>query len=611
MPRGHLMHVTTWRFVIATLLVSLFSLPTLAWASPETGLSAKPSLLTDYERHLKDKQKQTRFELENENALDGAFAEESHAKVVTEFSEQPLKMPFGLDLSNREPVHVFVKFWQGRGRATLARYLSRMGRYEPMIRQVLAEEGVPEDLIYLCLVESGFSPIALSRANAGGLWQFIPATAVNYGLRIDGQVDERKDPIKATRAAARYLRQLREETGSWPLAMAGYNAGSGHVRRAMEKANSTSYWSVARRDSLVRGARNYVAKILAVALIGMNREVFGFDGVVVEEPVTFERISVPGGTALAKVAETLDVEAKALKALNPELIPMATPSRVEHYALRIPPGSRSKWVADLGDGDTQETVYYDVRVGESLEMIADGLGVPVEVLEDYNDLDRDRPAYGARLVVPKWALADNPAYAEVSSAAALPPLKRQTTQHLVALLPSVQYAYADKTRYFYHAQQGDRLGDVAKHLGLNAQVLRMWNDLEGERLIKGQVLQVFVDPENPPQAAVLYPESAVRVVEEGDGEYSMEYGRKFRKRWAGSARGGGKTYRVKRGDTIRRIARKFGVRPSDLARWNNLGRRRLKVGYRLVIYGAKSKGAPRKARRVAKRPRRRKVYPRR
>ncbi|MEO1272684.1 MAG: lytic transglycosylase domain-containing protein [Myxococcota bacterium] len=258
-----------------------------------------------------------------------------------------LKMPLDIDVRARPPVVAFVNFWTGPARSTMGYYLARMGRYEALIRSIFREEGVPEDMIYLCLIESGFSPRAHSIANAGGMWQFIPATAVNYGLRIDGEVDERRDPVKATRAAARLLRNLYEKLGSWPLAMAGYNAGSGHVMQAMRKANSNNYWAIARRGGLCDRTRDYVAKILAAALIGNNRAMFGFEGIVPREPVAFEVIQVPSGTSLSAVADAVGVGVDALRALNPELLAARTPGRGQLYPLNIPRGRTRAFVENF------------------------------------------------------------------------------------------------------------------------------------------------------------------------------------------------------------------------------------------------------------------------
>jgi membrane-bound lytic murein transglycosylase D len=526
--------------------------------------------------------------------------------------------PFGLDVQTQAPVVAFVDFWTGRGRATLARYLAKMGRYEALIREILREEGVPEDLIYLCLVESGFTPRALSRANAGGLWQFIPATAVNYGLRIDDQVDERRDPVKATRAAARYLRSLHESLGSWPLAMAGYNAGSGNVESAIRRANSSSYWLLAQRDTLPRNTRNYVAKILAVALIAGNRPAFRFEGIRPEPPMTFDTVEVPGGVALSTLAEAIDTDVAELKALNPELIVPRTPSRVRRYAVRIPHGTGRRF-ADAFDrlaATTSGTVVYSTRVGETLLRVADRLGVPPQVLRAANGLDDDfRVPYGTQLLIPSDVLGRYspelvPASGESLNdklASVRPPTRAQGAT--VVMLPSVRFAYPDRRRVFYETQEGDTTSELAGAFGVHETSLSLWNGLEGERLHPGLTLQIYVGEHADLSYALVQEEGEVRCVYDGTEEYEIEYGKKLKRQWAGTARGGGRSHRVKPGESLRSIARQYGVTARDLAGWNNLGGKRLKPGYRLVVYGSKETVATQRGAAAQARPPRGKSKP--
>lgn len=519
-------------------------------------------------------------------AIDEVFAADPHS----------LDAPFGLDVSTRAPVVAFVDFWTGRGRATLARYLAKMGRYEAMIRRILREEGVPEDLIYLCLVESGFTPRALSRANAVGLWQFIPATAVNYGLRIDEQVDERRDPIKATRAAARYLRSLRQTLGSWPLAMAGYNAGSGNVESAIRRANSSSYWLLAQRDTLPRNTRNYVAKILAVALIAKNRDAYRFGGIVPEPAIPFDTVQVAGGVALSTLAKAIECDVAILKSLNPELVIPRTPGRVPRYSLRIPQGTSARFaqVVDQVDGTRDDTLLYETRVGETLSMLSVRLGVPPQVLRAKNGLDAGtRVPYGTSLLIPREALVRaNPGLSEDELTAKIeahgPGFKSSPPP--VVLLPSVRFAYRGTRRVFYETQRGDTLTELAEAFGVHQTSIALWNGVETERLHPDLFLQIYVPEDADLSKAMIREESEVRCVYDGTEQYEIEYGKKMKRRWAGTARGGGRSHRVKRGESLRSIAHKYRVSVSDLRRWNNLRRRRLKPGYRLVVYGHKRRG---------------------
>lgn len=508
-----------------------------------------------------------------------------------------LERPFGLDLRGRAPVEAFVRFWTGRGRATLARALTRMGRYEPTIRQILREEGVPEDLIYLCLIESAFSPRALSPANARGLWQFIPATAGYYGLRIDGEVDERLDPVRSTRAAARYLKDLRQQLGSWPLAMAGYNAGGGHVIKAMLKGNSDSYWSLARRGALYQGARNYVAKILAVALIGRNREHFSMHHVIPAPAWAFESVQVGAGTSLRGVAQALELDYAELRGLNPELLGDRTPGRCPSYDLRVPPGSSRRLVAALDDLQVEDSLTYTTRVGETLEDVAERLDLAPRVLRVASGLPaQGRVPYGTLLHIPRGALASRREPIEDQEALRAflhrPPEPLRGEEHLAtALLPAVRFDYPDKQRVFYETQEGDTLEELEEQLKVSAPLVQMWNGLRADKALpRGLLLQLYVPQGELPAEAVLLPQAHVRVLYEGEDGYDVEYGRRLKRGPAGSGSGGGRSYRVKVGESVPSVARRFGVSAKDLKRWNNLRSNQLKPGYRLVIYGGRDTG---------------------
>ena len=513
------------------------------------------------------------------------------AAIDEVFAEEDWEFPFGIDVRNREPVATFIRFWTGRGRSTFARVFARMGRYEDLIRGILREEGVPEDIIYLCFIESGFATRALSPANARGLWQFIPATGISHGLRIDGEVDERLDPVKGTRAAARYLKSLRDKTGSWPLAMAGYNAGSGHVLSAMNKGNSNSYFTLARRDVLYENTQNYVAKILAAGFVARNLEKFGIQAVTKEAPLEWDEVDVPGGTLLSDAARAAGTDVDALKVLNPELLHAVVPRRQDTYMLRIPQGTAAAFVASF-DGVAPGGAHYTyhTRIGETLAMAASRVGVPARALRATNGIATDaRVPYRTRLIVPASLIDPD----GIEPGGALEPwlLRREATQRdrvqITALLPETRFAYADRAQWFYQTRKGDSLEELAAAFEVEAGDIAMWNALDADApLRKGLVLQLFL-PEGTRDAAVLFAAEDTDAVYEGTAAWTQAYASAHRRKPAGTASGGGRTYRVRAGDTLASVARKCGVAPADIKRWNNLRADRLKPGYRLVLYGAK------------------------
>ncbi len=214
--------------------------------------------------------------------------------------------------------------------------LSRSGRYVPMMRRILQEQGLPQDLVWLALVESGFSPWARSPAEAVGPWQFIEGTARRYGLKVNKWVDERRDPEKSTRAAARYLKDLYRQFGCWYLAAAGYNAGEHRVEGAVGRNGEPNFWALAQKGLLPRETCNYVPQFIAAALIARNPGKYGFTEVAYQRPWAFERVKVPGGTDLRWFAQSLDLDYEALKELNPELKLRQAPGDVAEYILKVP-----------------------------------------------------------------------------------------------------------------------------------------------------------------------------------------------------------------------------------------------------------------------------------
>ena len=248
-------------------------------------------------------------------------------------------------------VERFVTLFSGEQSDRMALYLKRSGRYEGMIRGKLREKGMPEDLLYLSMIESGFNPNARSKAQAVGLWQFMAGTARDYGLRVDEYVDERRDPEKSTDAALRYLQDLHRQFGSWNLAAAAYNTGEVRVSRAMrattgaEKGLETDFWRI--RQLLPRDTREYVPLIYAAALVGKDPQRYGLGNVERWLPVPTDSVSVPGGTDLEVVALSVGVAESELRVLNPHLIHGTTPPG-ELYPVRIPEGRSEDFVRNFG-----------------------------------------------------------------------------------------------------------------------------------------------------------------------------------------------------------------------------------------------------------------------
>ncbi len=283
------------------------------------------------------------------------------------------------------------------------RYLARSTRYLRMMKNILREEGVPEDIAYLPLIESGFYTHAYSRSRASGPWQFISSTGRRYGLKIDWWVDERRDPVKSTRAAARYLRDLHEMFDSWSLALAGYNAGEGKIKRALKVTKAKDFWSVMRTMAIKRETFNYVPKFIAARQIAIDPESYGFSNIPYQEDFTYDEVTIEFPMSLDVIARISGSDVKTIKDLNAELRRWSTPP-VDKYNLKIPRGSRETFLANLPKIPEAQRVtvkVHIVRYGDTVSQIAHRYGVPQRSIITYNRLSRRaliRP--GQRLIIP-------------------------------------------------------------------------------------------------------------------------------------------------------------------------------------------------------------------
>ena len=337
----------------------------------------------------------------------GADLETSDGAETPSFSPPTPAVPIP---DNAEVRHFLERFQTGYRRAVVERWIERSGRYAEMIQGVLRDKGLPEDLMFTAMIESGFNPIAVSRAGAKGLWQFMTPTARRYGLRVDRWVDERLDPEKSTVAAARYLGDLHALFGSWELAKAGYNAGEMKVLRAMKAAGTSDFWELTRGRILREETKNFVPAIQAVTLIGREPERYGFTPSQTE-PLAYEAAPVPSGLALSRVAVLVGVGVDILCELNPELRMKQTPPGGP-YLLKFPVGASERFVEAQGRRGKHRLAASDrgrqagkreihvVRPKETVGTIAKRYGVSAAQLTRWNELDeaaRIRPGDRLRI----------------------------------------------------------------------------------------------------------------------------------------------------------------------------------------------------------------------
>lgn len=336
--------------------------------------------------------------------------------------------PSDLPLTLNSQVEYFIKQFQGSSRASFTRWLIRSTRYIPMMKLVLHKEGLPEDLVYLAMIESGFTLNARSIANAVGPWQFMSGTGRRYSLRIDRWIDERRDPVKATVAAAMYLKDLSGMfNGDWYLAAAGYNAGENKIFRAIDRYNTSDFWELTKGSYLKRETKEYVPKLLAATIVAKDPARYGFTEVAAIPQIEFDTVRLPGQTDLNLVARLCGTTYQTIRELNPALRQWATPPDYPNFELRIPKGTRQRFEAayrNIPEADRfsespsatrqsrqegqksvarkREVRYYTVRKGDTLKTLARRFKVSTRLLTAWNKLRlKTALAPGKRLIVAK------------------------------------------------------------------------------------------------------------------------------------------------------------------------------------------------------------------
>lgn len=428
-----------------------------------------------------------------------------------------------------------VKKWEtyftGKGRHHMDRYLDRLPRYEALMKQVLKEEGVPEELIYIALIESGFNSVARSHASAVGYWQFIRGTGKAYGLKQNWLIDERRDPVLSTRAAAQYFKALYQAFGSWHLAMSSYNAGENRVLRTVMSNLTRDFWELHERRQLPRETRDYVPKFIAAAKIASNPAKYGFSHIKGQAPFAFESVQITKGISLKKFAKLTGVSTKEIKRLNPSFKTDFAPIyRNGRTTIRVPIGKRSKALAAVSKSySTKKYVassgksYHRVRRGDTLSGIAKKYRTRVSKLKSLNGLT-------SRSIIRPGRKIKLPGSHKVAKASSKRSRRRVSA-------PSGGS---------YKVRPGDNLWAIAKKYGVSVRKLKRMNSLRSSKLRVGQVLKIVA------------------------GNAKSSSSKSF--------------YYVRRGDNLTKIARKHKVTLSKLLRTNKLSiRSNLVIGKKLII----------------------------
>ncbi len=496
-----------------------------------------------------------------------------------------IKHDFPIVINDR--VKEKIVFFQTEAKKPLTRWLARSHRYLPMIKKIFKEEGLPTDLAYLPLIESGFNPNAYSWAHAVGIWQFIKSTARLHGLKVNWWVDERRDPEKSTRAAARYLKKLYKIFGDWHLALAAYNCGEGRVLRAMRRQHKNNYWEL----DLPTQTENYVPLFIAALLIAKEPEKYGFDPPPPEKPLEYDVVYVDEVVDLKLAAKCAGTTYDTLRMLNPELIRGCTPPRVKRYPLKVPKGRGEQFVREykkIPDSEKVTWVKHKIKRGESLWTIARHYGTSVQAIMDANSIRNPRKLRpNTYIVIPvsperAYGYANNDNY--YRGEAKYYTVKRGDTPSgiaakfgisLSALLKAngmtknskiypgqklkIPVKYAKKStnkrkhKLVHTVKPGESLWTIARKYGTTVNKIKRWNNLKSDRIAQGQKLVIYTS------------ETEYASAQSSNRKHKI-------------------IHTVKSGESLWAIARKYGTTVSNIKKWNHLKSSTLKVGQKLVVY---------------------------
>ena len=513
-----------------------------------------------------------------------AVLEESHPSDAMPEEDVPVR--WDIDVAtwgNHERVRWYLDFFQGPAHERMQIWLDRMPRYEPMIRERLQKEDLPADLVYLALIESGFSLTATSRAKAVGMWQFMRPTGRHYGLRVDRWVDERRDPVKATDAAARFLSDLNDRFGSLYLAAAAYNAGGGRISGGLRRMGITpvsaeggpvvddeatdeeeeeaevgfsdaDFFKLYQSRYIHRETKDYVPKLIAAALIAKEPRRYGFRPPAPAEPYPMDSLVVDGLTSLDVVARLADTTVTAIRELNPQYLRLATPPSTRSV-VRLPAGKADEVGARYRELPDEERVTFRLHVarkGETAAGVAAQYGVPASLVYDANPgLRGGALRAGREVVVPTGGAASIAIAREVSRSA------------------PADDAAGGRVRY-HKVKKGETLSGIAKRYGVSQAKLKQWNHLSSSKVRTGQKLRV-VTPASGGSQRVASTESAAERRQHAKGAGTD------------ATRVATRTHKVKRGETLSGIASRYGVTMDSIRQSNGLKSSSLQAGRTLKI----------------------------
>jgi len=449
---------------------------------------------------------------------------------VEVFPKSPLKKEpdFDIPIVINAKVEQFIQYFQTTAKKVFSNWLARSEKYIPFMKNLLKGNGLPEDLVYMALIESGFNPYAYSRSKASGPWQFIYLTGKRYGLKVNWWVDERRDPEKSTIAAAKYLKDLYDLFECWYLAAAGYNAGEGKIANAIKRYRTEDFWELSKYKYLKRETKDYVPQMIAAALISKDPEKYGFVDIPYEESLRYEKVNVPTVTDLRVIAKACEISVDELKDLNPELLRWCTPPASPDYEIKIPFGRQELFLKNFEALQPEQRFQFKTHIvkrGDTLPGVARLYRVEIEPMLEINRIKRtSRLSPGANLLIPI-------------------PMTQEIKPTVTAKkMVNPQDQSSNPREIIYTIKKGDTLWSIANEMGVNIGALSRWNNLHPEKkLIPGDKLKIRVNRDPVPS----------------DEHPGVRKGKEI-------------IYVVKEGDTLWGIAKKYNITIAEIKTWNHL-----------------------------------------
>lgn len=584
--------------------------------------------------------------LQNYAVLSGDGETKDDVPTSDEDYLQRLKaLPTVIEMPYNQVVRSYIDMYTQRRRTLVEEMLGLSLYYMPIFEQALEQEGLPLELKYLPVIESALNPDAVSRVGATGLWQFMLSTAKGLGLEVNSLVDERRDPIRSSELAAKYLKQLYEIYGDWSLAIASYNCGPGNVNKALRRAGSgkQDFWDI--YYYLPKETRGYVPAFIAANYVMTYHNDHNIGNALAKRPVLTDTIHITQRVHFDQISEVLGIPVEELRVLNPQYRRDEIPGDIRPYALTLPSKQVYSYIVsedsivnhnsakyarrttavpggEISDSETQLVVkYHKVKRGETLSIIARRYGVSVSTLKKWNGLRSSRLKTGQRLRINTYqrvAKKEEPetVQEELAENKVEQPVEKPNT--------TVQQSVDVDTKY-HTVRRGETLGLIAERYGVTVSRLKDWNDLRSNKIFVGQRLKVVsmvdkgeIEVEGD---ADVQENATTHKVRRGESLFSIaeDYGVTIDnlKEWnnlSGSSIDAGQTlivnasaakaskkssgssekkaattkHKVRRGETLGAIASRYGVTVDNLKDWNNLSSSRIDVGQTLIVKGSKS-----------------------